>query len=129
MESLLTPLVGQTLAVFTLMQCMRMTSPFGPTVGMVGPARRWSAGKGSDWVGLLSARGAAGACSEPVAGGAGLDDVGVEGQPVHDRGGEPRVGEGGAPPALSSALTSFGGRGRNCLDLWIGVSCDLLIAS
>ena len=36
--------------------------------------------------------------------GAGLDDVGVEGEPVHDGGGEPRVGEGVLPHAEKGAL-------------------------
>jgi hypothetical protein len=34
---------------------------------------------------------------EAVGGGAGLDDVAVEGESVHDRGAEPRVGEGLGP--------------------------------
>src|SRR5712691_5429035 len=35
--------------------------------------------------------------AQPVGVGSGLDDVRVEGEPVHDGGAEPRVGEGGGP--------------------------------
>ena len=35
--------------------------------------------------------------AEPVGLGAGLEDVGVEGDPVHDRGDQARVGEHGSP--------------------------------
>ena len=35
--------------------------------------------------------------AQPVGLGAGLDDVGFEGDPVHDRGAEPGVGEGAGP--------------------------------
>lgn len=35
--------------------------------------------------------------AEPVGVGAGFDEVGVEGEPVDDRGAEARVGEGGCP--------------------------------
>jgi hypothetical protein len=35
--------------------------------------------------------------AQPVGLGAGLDDVGLEGDPVDDRGAEPRVGEGAGP--------------------------------
>ena len=35
--------------------------------------------------------------AQPEGLGAGLDDVGLEGDPVHDRGAEPRVGEGARP--------------------------------
>lgn len=36
-------------------------------------------------------------CGEPGGGGADLDDVGVDGEPVHDRCGEPGVGENAVP--------------------------------
>src|SRR5712691_9602258 len=56
--------------------------------------------------GLLGRGGSALAClvaglggAQPVGVGAGLDDVGVVGEPVDDRGAEPRVGEGGRPLA------------------------------
>ena len=69
---------------------------FGPTLGLVAclwvTARdqRWGSGGGGC---LLGGAGRA----EAVGVGAGLDDVGVEGEPVHDGGGEAGVGEGGAP--------------------------------
>src|SRR5260370_35205336 len=37
--------------------------------------------------------------AQPVGAGAGLDDVGVVGEPVDDRGAQPRIGEGGGPLA------------------------------
>src|SRR5260370_16134627 len=37
--------------------------------------------------------------AQPVGAGAGLDDVGVGGEPVDDRGAQPGIGEGGGPLA------------------------------
>src|SRR5216683_8449683 len=48
---------------------------------------------GSGLAGLVAGPGGA----QPVGVGAGLDDVRLVGEPVHDRGAEPGVGEGGGP--------------------------------
>src|SRR6266705_2802326 len=52
----------------------------------------WSAGWGTCFLGAAGG-------TQPVGVGPGLDDQGVEGEPVHDRGGQAGVGEGLAPLA------------------------------
>jgi len=61
-----------------------------------------------------SGRGALGAgVGEAVGVGAGLQDVAGEGEPVHDRGAQPGVGEG-LRPAGEGFVAGRRGRGRRC---------------